>query len=156
MHTQWQLSQADKDNMNKNTCGDQWMMMVAVRISNCLFIFLFIQWRRLAKKHVVKLCVPQQFGSTSWSTAEYKSAERRYRSLFKLSPLLQCIVSWSGCQQKIHYPFYSAVPVMYSAHAFKSKVGIYHSEQITGELSFNISSLPQLPYLLEGLESWLE
>lgn len=37
--------------------------------------------------------------------------------------------------------------VIYSALAFKSNVGIYHSEQIAGELTFNFSSLPQLPYL---------
>ncbi len=47
--------------------------------------------------------------------------------------------------------FYS--PVIYSARVFKSNVGIYHSEQIAGELSFNISSLPQLPYLSKGLGS---
>lgn len=41
--------------------------------------------------------------------------------------------------------------VIYSALAFKSNVGIYHSEQIAGELTFNFSSLPQLPYLLRGL-----
>lgn len=64
------------------------------------------------------------------------------------------IVCWSGCQQSaavLNAAYFTPpLPVMYSAHAFKSNVGIHHSEQIVGELSFNISSLPQLPYLSKG------
>lgn len=74
-----------------------------------------------------------------------------------MSSALALVVCWSGCQQNaaVLNAAYFTRPllVIYSAHAFKSNVGIYHSGQIVGELSFNISSLPQLPYLSKGLGS---
>lgn len=46
--------------------------------------------------------------------------------------------------------------VIYSAHAFKTKGRIYHSNQIAGELSFNLSSSPQLPYLCVDVRVYID